>query len=61
VRPYLEKSPSKKDLVEWLKVKALRSNPSTKKKIVIILDNTMRRKIRTTEKEISRVGEENKN
>jgi hypothetical protein len=34
VRPYLEKkSITKKGLVEWLKVKALTSSPSTTKKI----------------------------
>jgi ribosomal protein S21 len=33
VRPYLEKNPSqKKGLAEWLKAKALSSNPSTEKK-----------------------------
>jgi hypothetical protein len=31
-RPYLEKTHHKKGLVEWLKVKALSSNPSTAKK-----------------------------
>jgi hypothetical protein len=31
-RPYLEKSFTKIGLVEWLKVKALSSSPSTKKK-----------------------------
>jgi hypothetical protein len=31
VRPYLEKTLHKKGLVEWLKVKALSSNPSTTK------------------------------
>jgi hypothetical protein len=29
MRPYLEKKIIKKGLVEWLKVKALSSNPST--------------------------------
>jgi hypothetical protein len=33
-RPYLEKPFTKIRLVEWLKVKALSSNPSTSKKIV---------------------------
>jgi hypothetical protein len=32
VRPYLEKSHHKKGLAEWVKVKALSSNPSTSKK-----------------------------
>jgi hypothetical protein len=32
LRPYLEKSLHKEGLVEWLKVKALSSNPSTAKK-----------------------------
>jgi hypothetical protein len=32
VRPYLEKPFSKTGLVEWLKVKALSSSPSTAKK-----------------------------
>jgi hypothetical protein len=32
VRPYLEKSFTKVGLVEWLKVKALSSSPSTTKK-----------------------------
>jgi hypothetical protein len=33
MRPYLEKNPTQKiGLVEWLKVKALISNPSTEKK-----------------------------
>jgi hypothetical protein len=32
VRPYLEKAFTQKVLVEWLKVKALSSNPSTEKK-----------------------------
>jgi hypothetical protein len=32
VRPYLQKPYHKKGLVEWLKVKALSSNPSTMKK-----------------------------
>jgi hypothetical protein len=33
MRPYLEKTQHKKNLlVEWLKVKALSSNPSTGKK-----------------------------
>jgi hypothetical protein len=32
VRPYLEKTLCKKRLVEWLKVKALSSRPSTTKK-----------------------------
>jgi hypothetical protein len=32
VRPYLEKSFTKIGLVEWLKVKALSSSPSTAKK-----------------------------
>jgi hypothetical protein len=31
-RPYLQKPVTKIELVEWLKVKALRSNPSTAKK-----------------------------
>jgi hypothetical protein len=31
-RPYLNKTHHKKGLVEWLKVKALSSNPSTTKK-----------------------------
>jgi hypothetical protein len=31
-RPYLEKSFTKTGLVEWLKVKALKSSPSTEKK-----------------------------
>jgi hypothetical protein len=31
MRPYLEKEITKKGLVEWLKVKALSSNPSTAK------------------------------
>jgi hypothetical protein len=30
-RPYLEKANHKKRLMEWLKVEALSSNPSTKK------------------------------
>jgi hypothetical protein len=29
MRQYLEKKPSQKGLVEWLRVKALSSNPST--------------------------------
>jgi hypothetical protein len=33
MRPYLEKTLCKKVLVEWLKVKALSSNPSIAKKI----------------------------
>jgi hypothetical protein len=32
MRPYLEKTFSKKELVEWLKVKFLSSSPSTQKK-----------------------------
>jgi hypothetical protein len=32
VRPYLEKALRKTGLVRWLKVKALRSSPSTAKK-----------------------------
>jgi hypothetical protein len=32
VKPYLEKTHHKKSLVEWLKVQALSSNPSTAKK-----------------------------
>jgi hypothetical protein len=32
MRPYLKKTHHKKGLVEWLKVKALNSNPSTAKK-----------------------------
>jgi hypothetical protein len=32
MRPYLEKNPSQKVLMEWLKAKALSSNPSTTKK-----------------------------
>jgi hypothetical protein len=32
VRPYLEKPFTKIGLMEWLKVKALSSNPSTAKK-----------------------------
>jgi hypothetical protein len=32
VRPYLKNPITKKGLVEWLKVKALSSSPSTKKK-----------------------------
>jgi ribosomal protein S21 len=32
MRPYLKKPTTKVGLVEWLKVKALSSNPSTKKK-----------------------------
>jgi hypothetical protein len=32
VRPYLKKTHHRKGLVEWLKVKALSSNPSTAKK-----------------------------
>jgi hypothetical protein len=38
VRPYLEKPFTKTGLVEWLKVKALSSSPSTtkKKKIPIL-------------------------
>jgi ribosomal protein S21 len=32
VRPYLEKPFTKEGLVEWLKVKALSSSPSTEKK-----------------------------
>jgi hypothetical protein len=32
VRPYLEKTHHKKGLVEWLKVKALSSSPSTENK-----------------------------
>jgi hypothetical protein len=32
MRPYLEKKHHKKGLVEWLKVKALSSNPSTANK-----------------------------
>jgi hypothetical protein len=31
VRTYLEKNPSQKSAVEWLKVKALSSNPTTAK------------------------------
>jgi hypothetical protein len=31
MRPYLEKSFTKIGLMEWLKVKALSSNPSTEK------------------------------
>jgi hypothetical protein len=31
MRPYLEKTFTRKGLVEWLKVKALSSNPSTAK------------------------------
>jgi hypothetical protein len=31
-RPYLKKKNHKKGLVEWLKVQALSSNPSTEKK-----------------------------
>jgi hypothetical protein len=31
-RPYLEKTLHRKGLVEWFKVKALSSSPSTKKK-----------------------------
>jgi hypothetical protein len=32
MRPYLERPFTKKGLVEWLKVKALNSSPSTAKK-----------------------------
>jgi hypothetical protein len=32
VKPYLKKTHHKKGLVDWLKVKALNSNPSTVKK-----------------------------
>jgi hypothetical protein len=32
VRAYLEKNPSQKGVVEWLKVQALSSNPRTAKK-----------------------------
>jgi hypothetical protein len=32
MRPYLKKTHYKKGLVEWFKVKALSSNPSTAKK-----------------------------
>jgi hypothetical protein len=32
VRPYLKNTHHKKGLAEWLKVKTLSSNPSTKKK-----------------------------
>jgi hypothetical protein len=32
VRPYLEKNPSRKGLMVWLKVKALSLSPSTAKK-----------------------------
>jgi hypothetical protein len=34
VRPYLEKTNHKKELAEWLKVKALSSNPTTTKKLI---------------------------
>jgi hypothetical protein len=37
MRPYLKKKPSPKGLVEWLKVKALSSNPSTAKIIITII------------------------
>jgi hypothetical protein len=37
-RPYLEKSFTKIGLVEWLKVKALSSKPSTGKKKVLGLE-----------------------
>jgi hypothetical protein len=32
LKPYLEKIPHKKGLVEWLKVQALSSSPSTAKR-----------------------------
>jgi hypothetical protein len=35
MRPYLEKTHHKKRLVEWLKEKALSSNPGTAKKICV--------------------------
>jgi hypothetical protein len=42
MRPYLEKPFTKTGLVEWLKVKALSSNPSTKGKTKLALhDNSV--------------------
>jgi hypothetical protein len=34
MRPHLEKTHHKNELLEWLKVKALSSNPSTGKKVL---------------------------
>jgi hypothetical protein len=37
MRPYLKKIYHKKELAEWLKVKALSSSPSTEKKKIEVL------------------------